>query len=206
MDGEVRSALTYPSLLRCSALRPTADVKVRAQLAPGEPLCTREWGICSHLEQAGKSGQIHSWLHQAEPAHQTNQWQHQEIPCLVQIPSWVLWRGPHMASTPKNELAPPISPRFDNAGPKQSFWFCGQPCSAGSWQGRRPGDVGCSLPGHQVTSPGTWLPTSALRHEPQLSAVPGFTCGYAGLNQALNVIWAWICLVSCPPPPFFFVV
>lgn len=127
MDGEVRSALTYPSLLRCSALRPTADVKVRSQLAPGEPLCTREWGICSHLEQAGKSGQIHSWLHQAEPAHQTNQWQHQEIPCLVQIPSWVLWRGPHMASTSKNELAPPYPPALTTPAPSNPFGSVGSP-------------------------------------------------------------------------------
>lgn len=93
-----------------------------------------------------------------------------------------------MASTPKKGLTPPTFPCFDRTGPKKSLWVCRQPQSAGSWQGRTPGDMGCSLPGHWVLSPGIPLPASALWREPQLSAVPGFTCGCVGLNQALNVI------------------
>lgn len=80
-----------------------------------------------------------------------------------------------MASTPQKGAA---TPRCDSAGPQQTLW----PCStlAGDL-----GDVGSSLPGHQVPSPGTPLPTSAPQ---QRSAVPGFTCGCVGLNQALNII------------------
>lgn len=82
-------------------------MKDRARLGSEKLLCTREWGTCSHLEQAGKSGDTHNWLDQAEPANHPSQRQHEEVSCLVQAPSWVLWRSPYMASAPKKGLSCP---------------------------------------------------------------------------------------------------
>lgn len=97
-------------------------------------------GASDHIwSKQGEPGRIHSCLPQAEPPHQTSQRQHQEIPRLVPIPSWVLWRAPCMASTPKKGLTSPASPCFDSNTPEQCPW----PRSAGSRQGRGTGDAGC---------------------------------------------------------------
>lgn len=141
MDGEVRSALTYPSLLKWSALRPTADVKVRAQLAPGEPLCTREWGICSHLEQAGESGLVRS------TAGCTKQSQHIKptngntkkflalckylAGCFEGVPTW--------QAHPKMSWHPPQLPTLTTPAPGNPFGSAGSPAVLAAG---RAGDLG----------------------------------------------------------------